>query len=103
MHLSPRYNQTSSCDELLTTQTPASQGELLSAKSDDPNGTLITGLQNRDKPFTQVNPDLMFIYTRRVHSKSWPSLRTIAKTGDVLYIRNMGMDQAPGITFYDPY
>lgn len=33
---------------------PASQGELLSTKSDDPNGTLITGLQNREKPFTQV-------------------------------------------------
>jgi len=35
-------------------KTPASQGEILSDKSDDPNGTLITGLQSREKPFTQA-------------------------------------------------
>jgi hypothetical protein len=36
-------------------QIPACQGVLLSDISDDPTGTLITGIQNRERPFTQVN------------------------------------------------
>ena len=35
-------------------QMLASQGILVSANSDDPNGTLIAGLKNRERPFTQV-------------------------------------------------
>jgi hypothetical protein len=40
---------------------------LLSQRSDDPNGTLITGLQNRERPLTQVdrhftNADLAQLY-----------------------------------------
>src|SRR5947207_15762311 len=60
---------------LTTKQTPASQGILLSAKSDNPNGTLITGLQNRERPLTQVrvffHHQSPFSFNRPVHSKNW--------------------------------
>lgn len=38
----------------LIVQIPVSQGMVLSDASDDPNGTLVTGLQNRERPYTQV-------------------------------------------------
>ena len=60
---------------LTTKQTPASQGILLSAKCDNPNGTLITGLQNRERPLTQVRiffpHHVGLSFNRPVHSKSW--------------------------------
>ena len=56
-------------------QAPASQGILLSANSDNPNGSLITGLQNHERPLTQVRILLLhhigFSFARPTHSKSW--------------------------------
>jgi len=76
---------------------------MLSQMSEDPNGTLMTGLQNRERPFTQVinlrlNRILKHI-VRLVRSKNWPTSHLTARIGAARSFRSKETGQAHGL-FY---